>query len=498
MVFSSPVFLLIFFPSIFIIYFNPFFKSRVFKNSILLIFSLFFYAWGEPVFVFLMIFSIIINYFFGIKINILDKSDANQKNQLHTNKKRKRYLIYSIIWNVFILFIFKYLSFLSTIFNQIFPNNFLPVVEIKLPIGISFFTFQIMSYIFDVYYKKVDVQKNIFNLALYVSVFPQLIAGPIVRYETIADEILNRKETAENITAGTKRFILGLAKKCLLANYLAVIADLIFDNNFKTALDFTFVDAWIGAIAYSMQIYFDFSGYSDMAIGLGLIFGFHFEENFNYPYLAHSVTDFWRRWHISLSSWFRDYVYIPMGGNRCKKSKAYFNMFVVWVLTGIWHGAAFTFWLWGIYYFVLLVIEKTLNLDNCKNKISRFFTHILTLLFVIIGWVLFRSNSLQDSFNYIKIMFTFNFTAEKICFLENYYLKNGGMILILGFVALFPLVSYKRMIIEKIENKINNKKKIFFSTFINSICQIMLLLIFVSSVLMCIKSTYNPFIYFNF
>ena len=489
MVFSSSIFLFIFFPIVFVLYFNPFFKSRNYKNSILLICSLCFYAWGEPLFVFLMLLSIILNFVFGHKID----SFADEKN------KRKFYLIIAITWNVLLLFVFKYLSFLSTIFVSMIGNPDIPVLEIRLPIGISFFTFQIMSYIFDVYYKKVPVQKNVFNLALYVSFFPQLIAGPIVRYETVAAEISDRQETSENITKGIKRFILGLSKKVLLANYLAVIADLIFDHDFNSAVNFNCLNAWIGAVAYTLQIYFDFSGYSDMAIGLGLIFGFHFEENFNHPYIASSIKDFWRRWHISLSSWFRDYVYIPLGGNRCKKSRALMNMFVVWLLTGIWHGAAFTFWLWGLYYFVLLFIEKTCGLDQCKNIFVRIIMHISTMIFVIIGWVLFRSNNIAAAFVFIKKMLSFN-ELTNVSFFENYYIKNGGIILCIGIICVLPIISFLKQIRFKIEQRLNDKVilKKAYKEFVDILYAVVILAAFSASILVCIKSTYNPFIYFNF
>lgn len=247
-----------------------------------------------------------------------------------------------------------------------------------------------------------------------------------------------------------------MSKKVLLANYLAVIADLIFDGDFNSAVNFNCLNAWIGAVAYTMQIYFDFSDYSDMAIGLGLIFCFHFEENFNHPYIASSIKDFWRRWHISLSSWFRDYVYIPLGGNRCKKSRALLNMFVVWLLTGIWHGAAFTFWLWGLYYFVLLLIEKTFGFDKCKSMLMRLIMHISTMLFVIIGWVLFRSKDVSSALLFIRKMFSFNELSE-ISFLENYYIKNGGIMLIIGLICVFPVISSMKKLSCAVEAKLKNQ-----------------------------------------
>ncbi|MDR2020575.1 MAG: MBOAT family protein [Treponema sp.] len=341
MVFSSTLFLLLFLPLTLICYYNPFWKGRKFKNSILLIASLGFYAWGEPLFVFIMLLSIFINW---ITVIFMD----GQK----TKAKKKKVLVIIVAFNILLLFIFKYLPFVARNIGFLFKHNI--SLDITLPIGISFFTFQIMSYIFDVYYQKVRVQKNIINIALYVSMFPQLIAGPIVRYETIEQEINNRNETSDNFTRGMSRFIMGFGKKILIANYAGFVADEIF----SLAGNLSVASAWLGAVSYTIQIFFDFSAYSDMAIGLGLMFGFHFLENFNYPYTAKSISDFWKRWHISLSTWFRDYVYIPLGGSRVSKGRYIFNLFAVWFLTGTWHGANWTFIVWGLYYFLLLVTEK--------------------------------------------------------------------------------------------------------------------------------------------
>lgn len=305
MVFSSTVFLFLFFPLLLVLYYLPFAKSRAWKNTILLLFSIGFYAWGEPIFVFLMLLAIFVNWLIGLQI------------EKGINKK-KLWLIFAISFDVLLIGLFKYASFISQNIATLVGNNSI-AIEIALPIGISFFTFQLMSYIFDVYYGNASAQKNPLYVALYISLFPQLIAGPIVRYNQIENEIIERCESFSEITEGMRRFIYGLGKKVLLANFLAQIADNIFDYVDSPSV----MTAWLGAIAYTLQIYFDFSGYSDMAIGLGRIFGFHFLENFNYPYIANSVTDFWRRWHISLSTWFRDYVYIPLGGNRVKKNAGY-------------------------------------------------------------------------------------------------------------------------------------------------------------------------------
>ncbi len=317
-----------------------------FKNFILLLASLLFYAWGEPLFVFVLILGIILNFILGIKIE-----------QNHQQiKYKKLLLIISVIFNLGIFFVFKYLSFVSRELNIIVPVK---VLEISLPIGISFYTFQIMSYIFDVYYDKVPAQNNVFDLALYISMFPQLVAGPIVRYSDIEKEIHERKESVTLFCQGTQRFVIGLSKKVLIADFLGGIADKIFLT--AEYSNIPLLTAWVGAIAYTFEIYYDFSGYSDMAIGLGKCFGFHFKENFNYPYISCSVSEFWKRWHISLTDWFRDYVYIPLGGNRVSEHRHIINLLTVWLLTGIWHGAEWTFILWGIMYFVIQLFEKKLG-----------------------------------------------------------------------------------------------------------------------------------------
>ncbi len=461
---------------------------RKYKNLVLLAFSILFYAWGEPAFVLVMILSIIANYAFG---RLIDKF----------RNKDKIFLWISIVFNLGILFIFKYLCFTLNNIGWLINKDF-SSIKIALPIGISFFTFQAMSYVIDVYKKKVDVQKNLFNLGLYISLFPQLIAGPIVRYETIAKEIENREENYDDFAEGTIRFIQGLAKKVIIANQVALVADAAFEtpiNELSTAF------AWLGAIAYTLQIYFDFSGYSDMAIGLGRMFGFHFLENFNYPYMASSVTDFWRRWHISLSSWFRDYVYFPLGGSRVEsKARHIFNLFVVWLLTGIWHGANWTFIAWGLFYFILLVIEKQIGLDKKKA----WWGHIYTMFFVIIAWVLFRATNITNAYEYIKVMLAPNSISTDTFIL---YWSNYRFYLILG---IFLSLSWKKYFslsssIKEKDCKVNQgdfkgsnnnhnhtlyKTNIIFEILTN-ICFISLFLL---SVAFIVKSDYNPFIYFNF
>ncbi|MEI3251446.1 MAG: MBOAT family O-acyltransferase [Candidatus Gastranaerophilaceae bacterium] len=375
MLFSSLTFLFGFLPILLILYFII--KNRKYKNVVLLIFSLLFYAWGEPKYILLMLLTILIVYIFGI---LIDKFDREKKLTL-----KKLSLILCIILVLGSLIFFKYSNFLIENINSIF-NTKINLINVIMPIGISFYTFQILSYIIDLYNKKIKLQKNYFSLALYVSLFPQLIAGPIVRYETVEEEIDNRKETKKDVIAGTKRFIIGLSKKVIIANQMALLADLIFNKHngsYGTSI------IWLGTLAYTLQIYFDFSGYSDMAIGLGRIFGFHFLENFDYPYISKSVTEFWRRWHISLSTWFRDYVYIPLGGNRVNKFKWIRNIILVWLLTGLWHGAAWNFIIWGIYYGLLLLFEK-LFLNKLLNKLPSIINWLYTFIIVMIGWMIFN------------------------------------------------------------------------------------------------------------
>lgn len=364
MVFTSSVFLLVFFPVVLIGYYFPFLsKSRKYKNYFLLMASLIFYAWGEPTFVLLMVFSIFITWGLGLLIE--------------AKNYKKVILFIGIAYHLSILFIFKYLTFLG---HEVIEIPQLP--NIALPIGISFFTFQMMSYLFDVYGGRVDAQNNILYLGLYVSLFPQLIAGPIVRYSTIEKEIGDRNESFNGFIDGIERFILGMGKKALLADFLAVIANSAFD--FSRIDEMGMLTAWLGAVAYMLQIYFDFSGYSDMAIGLGLCFGFYFNENFNYPYLADSINDFWKRWHISLTDWFRDYIYIPMGGNQVSIARHIFNIMMIWLLTGIWHGANWTFLLWGGVFMDCCSLQKNIFITRL-NGLLCYLAHIRCFVFVFYG-----------------------------------------------------------------------------------------------------------------
>jgi len=458
MVFSSSIFLFAFLPVVLFLYYVLFRKSIQLKNICLLIASLFFYAWGEPVVVLLMILSILVNYIFGLFIN---------------SKSKKLILCLSIIFNLSFLFIFKYLDFTTGLLNDIFSLS-LPKANIALPIGISFYTFQIMSYVIDVYRKDAKPQKNIIKLALYISLFPQLIAGPIVRYTTIEDQLENRKESLSLFSIGVERFIIGFGKKLIIANNVGFLADKIYALN---SGELTSAFLWLAAIAYTLQIYFDFSAYSDMAIGLGKMFGFNFDENFNYPYISKSITEFWRRWHISLSSWFRDYLYIPLGGNRVGKVRHIFNLFVIWFCTGLWHGANLTFIFWGLYFFVFLILEKYLRIDK---KLS-FISHLYTILVVIVSWVFFRAEKISVAFSYLKGMFLIDFAS--FCSADFiWYLKNFGVILILGVLLSMP-------IIPTIEKRIKN------IPFIKEIC---LIFIFIIAISFMFRSAYNPFIYFNF
>jgi D-alanyl-lipoteichoic acid acyltransferase DltB (MBOAT superfamily) len=470
LVFSSTVFLFLFLPGLLAVYYNPFFlffkspdKGRTLRNTILLLTSLCFYAWGEPLFVFVMIASILINWWFGLL--------------RARGKSIKGVLTAAVIYNVGLLFVFKYLSFTLRNIDYVFHTGV--TVEIALPIGISFFTFQLMSYVFDVCRTPELARRNPLDVALYVSLFPQLIAGPIVRFETIANEIRGRVETSRDFTEGMTRFVFGLGKKLLIANYVGFLADEIF----ASTLPLSAGAAWIGAVAYTLQIYFDFSGYSDMAIGLGRMFGFHFEENFDYPYISKSITEFWRRWHISLSTWFRDYLYIPLGGNRGSKSRSVFNLFVVWLLTGIWHGANWTFIAWGLYYFVLLLAERAGRECGLSNRFPGWVGRLYALFFIMVGWVLFRSESIAAAERYLSFLFGAGGWIDESARL---YFHEGKVVLLAGIVFSAPVAAWcgKRF-------TVNARLK-------DGAISLSLALVFVLSILACVKNSYNPFIYFNF
>lgn len=449
--------------------------------------SLIFYMWSSPQYLLVMIGVIIINYFVGIYIDKYDIIGGGQSKKL-----KSRVLIIGIVVNVLVLFIFKYLSFTINSLSeaaQMLGFNGWTFTNIVLPVGISFYIFQSISYLVDIYRKDAPVQKSIKNLALYISMFPQLVAGPIVRYNSIAQDIERKREISFDVfILGLKIFIIGLAKKVLIANQMAVIADTMFaqDAAYLTALN-----AWIGALAYTFQIYFDFSGYSDMAIGLGLMIGFKFPINFNYPYISYSITDFWRRWHISLSSWFKDYIYIPLGGNRVKVSRMYLNLLIVFIITGIWHGANWTFLVWGLFHGFFLVLEKFTGL----NKMEKYkpFRWIITMVIVITAWVFFRADTIHDALLYIKAMFGFNSNGEMLI-LSELYLNNPAfyILMIVGIIGSTPLI--KKYFIKNIDafNPVNVSEKVLY------LQNIIIIVFFAAVYIMLANNTYNPFIYFRF
>ena len=468
MLFSSIVFLFAFLPAVVILYYL---LPVRFRNVILLLASLVFYAWGEPVYLFLMLLSILFNYFSGLDIarNLQDKRAA------------KRSLVFNLIINLAVLGFFKYEGFVLDTLNGILPVH-ISYHALPLPIGISFYTFQILSYIIDVYRGNVKVQTNLPNFALYVTMFPQLIAGPIVQYADVDEQLASREVSRTKFGEGSMYFIRGLAKKVLLAN----TSGMIFTEVSGLAKgNIAVMTAWLGAFAYMFQIYFDFSGYSDMAIGLGKMFGFEFNMNFNYPYVSKSITEFWRRWHISLSSWFRDYVYIPLGGNRVSKIKHIRNLLIVWFLTGLWHGAAWNFVAWGLYYGVILIIEKYL-LSPVLDRLPDVVRHIYSIVLVVIGWVLFFSSSFGQAADYIRVMFGAG--AHGFADRESMYLLTSN--LILWLILIFgstPLVHFRY------EHMLRSKK--WNTTIINSVVYAAL---FIVCIAYLVTETYNPFLYFRF
>lgn len=468
MLFSSIIFLFIFLPIVLILYYA---LPKMFRNPILLVASLVFYAWGEPIYIFLMILSIMFNYVSGLDI----------ARNLENEQLAKRSLIFNIVVNVAILGFFKYEGFVIDSINAILPVK-ISYQPLPLPIGISFYTFQILSYIIDVYRGNVKVQKNIMNFALYVTMFPQLIAGPIVQYADVDEQLANRTVSWGKFGDGCMYFIRGLSKKVLLAN----TSGMIFTE--VTALGtgkVSVLTAWLGAFAYMFQIYFDFSGYSDMAVGLGKMFGFRFCKNFDYPYISKSITEFWRRWHISLSTWFRDYIYIPLGGNRVSKGKHIRNLLIVWMLTGLWHGAAWNFVAWGLYYGVLLIFEKYVLADKLE-KVPGVLRHIYSIVLVLFGWVLFFSNSFGQAVGYIGTMLGVG--AHGIIDQESLYLLMTNLSLwILLILGATPVVhqNYQRIMRY---GKMNVKV-------INGVIYAVLFLLCIAYL---VTETYNPFLYFRF
>lgn len=469
MLFSSMTFIYMFLPIVLLLYLVT---KKELHNPILLVASIIFYAWGEPKYLAIMLLTIIINYYGAISI---------EKFQNH----KKICLVTTIIVNLSFLVYFKYFNFLIENCNSLFQSN-INALNIIMPIGISFYTFQALSYVVDVYRGEVKAQKDFYKLALYICLFPQLVAGPIVKYHDVADQIDSREVNFEKVDLGVKRFIIGLSKKVLIANTMGAIADKIFTQAPDT---FSHGIAWLGAVAYTFQIYFDFSGYSDMAIGLGLIFGFKFLENFNYPYISKSITEFWRRWHISLSTWFKQYVYISLGGNRQGKVKTIRNLGIVFLLTGIWHGAAWNFVVWGIWNGFFIILEKLLNIKEFEQKEHAKWIiglqHIYCIFLFVVGWVIFRADSMKYAWDYLLNMFgILQVSADKILYTWQYYIDTIEIItFVVAILCSIPL--FKGML--DVKNKIGR-------TFIN----LWLLVLFFLSTISIAASTYNPFIYFRF
>lgn len=474
MLFSSPVFLFAFLPVVLIVYYGPLRGLRGGQNLFLLVSSLFFYGWGEPVFVLVMLGSILGNYLLGLWV------DCRQR----AGKSVKPPVIAAAAGNLAALFVFKYLGFVMANLRSLGLG--LPFWDPALPIGISFFTFQAMSYVLDVARKDAQVQKNPLNVGLYIAFFPQLIAGPIVKYRTVAQQIEHRTETWDGFCQGCWRFLIGLGKKVILSNQLAVIADAAFVPGGPDSVAM----AWLGSICYTLQIYFDFGGYSDMAIGLGKMFGFQFLENFRYPYLASSCRDFWKRWHISLTTWFRDYLYIPLGGNRCGRAKTFRNMFLVWLLTGVWHGANWTFIAWGLAWFALLTAERFW--DPLKGQ-PLWLRRTATFLCANFTWVLFRSDTIQAALGYLGAMFMVDtpllWTSQ-----VSYYLQQNAFTLALAVLACWPSATWLRGRLCRLGERTGRN----FMPVWDAACALCLGAVFLISAAFLVKGSYNPFIYFNF
>ena len=470
MLFSSITFLFIFLPVTLALYFIV---PHKFRNIIMLIASLIFYAWGEPVYIILMLLSILLNYVCGL--DIYHKEDDPQK--------ARRSLIFAVVCTLLLLGFFKYYGFVLDSLNAVLPVD-IPYRELPLPIGISFYTFQALSYIIDVYRKEVRPQKNILYFAMYISMFPQLIAGPIVRYIDIEEQLKNRTVTMRKFGQGAEYFIIGLAKKVILANSVGQVFDQISGLQMGS---FSVLTAWVGCVSFAFQIYFDFSGYSDMAVGLGKMFGFEFRRNFDYPYTSSSITEFWRRWHISLSTWFREYVYIPLGGNRCTQSRQIMNLLVVWMLTGLWHGSAWNFLFWGLYYGLLLVLEKFVW-GKALERLPDVVRHIYSIVLVMIGWVFFFSPSLGYALRYLSAMFGAGASAfidkQALYFILTHWLLY--VIAVLGCSAAgYSLI---RRIVGAFDD--NRAKK--------TAAGIVYIGMFLISIAYLVTESFNPFLYFRF
>lgn len=466
MVFSSIVFLYIFLPIMLLIYFIV---PNKFKNAVMILASLIFFAWGEIRYIFIMLLLAIMDYICGQKIN----------KYFENKNKKKIFLFIDIGVNLLILFFFKYADFIITNINHI-TNLDIPLLNIPLPIGVSFNTFQSLSYIIDVYRGTVKCEKSFYNYLAYTTLFPQIIAGPIVRYETVDEELEKKNISIDNFTIGIKRFIIGLGKKVLIANNIGALWNIIEMGDYS---NLTFVLSWFGIIAFALQIYFDFSGYSDMAIGLAKIFGMDFDENFNFPYISKSITEFWRRWHMTLSSWFKDYVYIPLGGNRKGFIKQIRNILIVWFLTGAWHGASWNFILWGLYFGVILILEKLFVL-KVLEKTGKIFSHIYAIILILIGWVIFAFEDLSKIGTYFNAMFNIN------NFVNNetlYYVKNYGLITTIGILCSTLII---KNFIEKLNKSDKKRYKILEIIFYMAI--------FILCTANLVSDSFNPFLYFRF
>ena len=480
MLFTSIPFMFYFLPLVILLYYMTSF-SRLVQNILLFIASIVFYAWGEVEYLVLMLISIIVNTIFGI---IVDKVK---------NKKiaAKVVLWITCIFNLGILFVFKYLNFVARNINSAIGKDAITIESIILPLGISFFTFQALSYVVDVYRGDAKVEKNPFYVGLYIAFFPQLIAGPIIRYNTVAEQIHTRKSSLKKFSLGCTRFVTGFCKKIMLANAFAIMADTIFNLSKagSSLYEIPIAMAWLGAIAYTLQIFFDFSAYSDMAIGLGLIFGFEFEENFNYPYVSKSIGEFWRRWHISLSTWFKEYVYFPLGGSRVEnQDKMIRNTFIVWLLTGIWHGAEWTFILWGLCNFVFIILERLFRFE--ESKIPNAIKHIYTMLVIMAGWVLFRAENLYFALEYFENMFGANYNRfindSTIMMIKEYWI-----FIVAGVLLSTPVAKRFNKLCVEGRMKVVNKCMVV-------VYPVVLMLLFVICLSYLVIGSYNPFIYFNF
>lgn len=464
MLFSSMTFVFMFLPIVCALYLL---SSKRFHNPILLAASIIFYAWGEPKYLAIMLLTILINYAGAIAVEKF-------------NSHKKFWLISTIVVDLGLLIYFKYFNFIIDNINNLFHAH-INALDVIMPIGISFYTFQALSYVIDVFRGDCKAQKDVYKLALYICLFPQLIAGPIVKYHDVAEQIEDREVNFDKVNTGVKRFIIGLSKKMLIANTLGAIADKIFTQPADT---FSPLVAWLGSISYTLQLYYDFSGYSDMAIGLGLIFGFQFMENFNYPYISKSITEFWRRWHISLSTWFKQYLYIPLGGNRISKNRTYINLGIVFLLTGVWHGASWNFVFWGLWNGFFIILEKMTGWHNETDKVPvKILKHIYTIFVFVLGWVMFRADNMTYAWTYLKNMFGL-VPVHDITYTMMYYVDNVEIVTLLaGILCAMPI--FKNMIY--VENKAAKLA-----------VNVWLMVLFILSSAAIAASTYNPFIYFRF